>query len=82
MTLPRGQFFHVVAGAAMLPAVPPIASAETYPSRPVRIIVGFTAGSTSDILARLMGHTSLQSSAWCQEPPIEATLKYDKSSVS
>lgn len=52
---PRRQFFRVVAGAAALAAAPRIVRAESYPSRPVRIIVGFAAGSTSDILARLMG---------------------------
>ena len=55
MTLPRRRFFQGMAGAAILAATPRIARAENYPSRPVRIIVGFAAGSTSDILARLMG---------------------------
>jgi len=53
MNLPRRQFLHLTAGAAALPAVSPIALAQAYPSRPVRIIVGFTAGSATDIAARL-----------------------------
>jgi tripartite-type tricarboxylate transporter receptor subunit TctC len=56
MKLPRRKFLHLVAGAAALPAVSRIAWAETYPSRPVRIIVGFAAGGgPADILARLIG---------------------------
>src|ERR1700733_14620922 len=55
MKLPRRKFLHLAAGAAALPAVSRIASAQTYPSRPVRIIVGFAAGSAFDILARLIG---------------------------
>jgi tripartite-type tricarboxylate transporter receptor subunit TctC len=54
MKLPRRQFLHLAAGAAALPAVSRIASAQTYPTRPVRIIVGFAAGGGDDILARLM----------------------------
>ncbi len=54
MKLPRRSFLHLAAGAAALPAVSRIASAQTYPSRPVRIIVGFAAGGGDDILARLM----------------------------
>src|SRR5258708_382940 len=53
MKLPRRNFLHLAAGAAALPAVSRIATAQTYPSRPVRIIVRFTGGSATDITARL-----------------------------
>jgi tripartite-type tricarboxylate transporter receptor subunit TctC len=53
--LARRQFLHLVAGATALPAVSRIAWAQTYPARPVRIVVGLTAGSASDIVARLVG---------------------------
>ena len=56
MKLPRRQFLHLAAGAAALPAMSRIARAQVYPSRPVRLIVGLAAGSSLDILARLMGH--------------------------
>jgi tripartite-type tricarboxylate transporter receptor subunit TctC len=53
--LPRREFLHLAAGFAALPIVLRAARADTYPSHPVRIIVGFAAGSTTDILSRLMG---------------------------
>ncbi len=55
MKLPRRNFLHVAAGAAALPALSSIAIAQTYPTRPVRIIIGFTAGGAFDLTARLIG---------------------------
>ena len=54
MKLPRRQFLHLAAGAAALPAVSRSASAQAYPTRPVRWIVGFSAGGASDLLARVL----------------------------
>jgi len=55
MKLPRRQFLHFVAGAAALPALPPVARADAYPSRPVRMLVGSTPGAAPDVVARLFG---------------------------
>ena len=56
MKLPhRRQFLHLAAGAVALPAVSRIARAQGYPTRPVRIVVGFPPGGGSDITARVMG---------------------------
>ena len=55
MKLPRRQFLRLTAGAAALPVASRIARAQTYPSRPVRWIVGFAPGVGNDIVARLMG---------------------------
>ena len=54
MKLPRRKFLHLAASAAALPAVSRIARAQTYPTRPVRVIAGYAAGGGPDIVARLM----------------------------
>jgi tripartite-type tricarboxylate transporter receptor subunit TctC len=55
MKLVRRQFLHLAAAAGALPALAHVACAQAYPARPVRIIVGFPAGTSSDIAARLIG---------------------------
>ena len=56
MKLPRRQFVHLAMAAAAVPGISRRALAqEDYPARPVRIVVGYTAGGVSDILARLVG---------------------------
>jgi len=57
MKFPRRAFLRLLAGAAALPALPRLAQAEIYPSRPVRVIVGFGAGSAADIITRLIGQS-------------------------
>ena len=54
MKLPRREFLHLTVGAAALPAVSRFACAQDYPTRPVRLIVGFAPGGTTDITARLI----------------------------
>jgi tripartite-type tricarboxylate transporter receptor subunit TctC len=55
MKFPRRQFLHLAAGAALLPAVSRTANAQSYPARPVRLIIGYTPGGSADLTARLMG---------------------------
>jgi tripartite-type tricarboxylate transporter receptor subunit TctC len=55
MTLRRRQFLQLAAGVSALPAVSRLAWAETYPARPIHLIVGFTPGAAADVTARLLG---------------------------
>src|SRR5262245_59611626 len=55
MRLPRREILRLAAGAAALPVLSRVAWAQAYPSRLVRLIVGFPPSSTNDILARLIG---------------------------
>ena len=55
MKLPRRTFLHLTVGTAAMPAVSRLAWPQAYPARPVRLLIGFSAGGLGDIVARLMG---------------------------
>src|SRR5262245_32114916 len=54
MNLPRRKFLHLAAGAAALPTVPHIARAQAYPTRPMTMVVPYSAGGPTDTIARIM----------------------------
>src|SRR5215813_13174790 len=62
MRLPRRTFLQLAVGAAALPVLSGVARAQAYPTRPVRIIVGFAAGGPSDTQARIVA--DLLSARW------------------
>src|SRR4051795_5825937 len=55
MKFPRRRFLQLAASAAVLPSLPTTASAQAYPTRPIRLIIGYTPGGSADLTARLMG---------------------------
>ena len=82
MKLPRRNFLHLAAGAAALPAMPHIAVAQSYPTRPVNLIVFVPAGATPDIVARLVGQSLSQrigQSIVIDNRPGAAILRYRRS---
>src|SRR5262249_40346199 len=54
INLPRRQFLHLAAGAAAVPAISRIAWGQTYPTKPVTLIVPFSAGGSPDVVARIL----------------------------
>ena len=58
MTIPRREFLRLTASAAAIAGTSGVAVADTYPSRPIRLIVGFTAGAASDVIARIFARAA------------------------
>src|ERR1700693_1061409 len=69
MKLPRRKFLHLAAGVTALPAVSRIAWAQTYPARPVRLLVGFPPGGGSDVAGRIVANRL--SEVWGQQVAVE-----------
>jgi tripartite-type tricarboxylate transporter receptor subunit TctC len=67
MKIPRRKFLHLAAGAAALPAVSRMASAQAYPSRPLRLVIGYPPAGSADITARLMAQWI---SDWLGQPVV------------
>src|SRR3981189_2897207 len=74
MKLPRREFLRWAASAAALPAIAVSAQAQGYPTRPVRLILGYPAGGSTDLVARIMG-------AWLAERLARALCTQDKPSA-
>src|SRR5499427_4672733 len=82
MKLPRRQFLYLAAGAAALPAVSRTARAQTYPSRPITMVVPYPPGGLTDVIGRILAEgmrTSLGQSIWNTHVANGATyaLQYD-----
>jgi tripartite-type tricarboxylate transporter receptor subunit TctC len=73
VNFPRRKFLRLAAGAAALPALSQIARAQAYPSRPVRVLVGYAAGGPADTFARLAGQSLTE--RFHQPLPTYAVLK-------
>ena len=86
MTLRRRTFLQLAASAAALPAMPHVTRAQAWPSRPVRILVGFAAGGNFDIVARLIGQwlwstDLLGGQVQVLSEPLPASIQHIKSGV-